>query len=78
MFESMSQFTDQIQLLQKMMKDENFRKLIDHPKVRQAMQDAEVQEVLKSKNIFKMMDHPKFLAILQDPELTALASKLKK
>ena len=38
---------NQMKMMQRMMKDENFRKLMDHPKMRAIMEDPEMKELLK-------------------------------
>ena len=76
MFGKMKGMMDQMQLIQKMMKDENFRAFISHPKIQEMFKDPELQEMMKKQDMSKMMTHPKFAALREDSELAALAAKL--
>jgi hypothetical protein len=66
----------QMQLMQKMMKDENFKAFISHPKVQELFRDPEFKEVAQTRDFSKIALHPKFKALSQDPELSALMSKI--
>ena len=76
MFGKVKGMMDQMQLFQKLMKDENFKAFISHPKIQELLKDPEFQEMLKSQNMSKMMNHPKFSALREDKELAGLAAKL--
>ncbi|HXV27658.1 MAG TPA: hypothetical protein VD913_01700 [bacterium] len=76
MFNKMSNMMEQMKLVQKLMKDENFKAFMSHPKVQEVFRDPEFQEILKSKDSGKIMAHPKLAALMQDPEVAALLSKL--
>ena len=65
------------QLFQQLMKDENFRALLAHPKMQELFRDPEVMELMKAKDFTKLLIHPKFAALRQDPELVSLFAKLK-
>lgn len=67
---------DQFQMMQKLMKDENFKAFIMHPKIQELLKDPEFQELMKSQDMGKMMNHPKFTAFREDAELASLASRL--
>lgn len=76
MFGNLKDMAGQIQFLGKMMKNENFRALMSHPKVQEVFKDPGFQEIAKTKDSVKMMNHPKMLALMNDPEVKALFSKL--
>ena len=76
MFDKMKNQWQQIQMMQKLMKDENFKALISHPKVQAMLQDKDVQEAVKSGDAAKMIGHPKLMALMRDPELAPLLAKL--
>ena len=66
----------QLQLMQKLMKDEHFRVLISHPKVQEMFQDPEFQELVKSKDWTKMTTPPKLASLMRDPEVAPLFAKV--
>lgn len=68
--------TQQIQLMQKLMKDENFRKFMMHPKVQELFKDPEFMEAMKNKDAAKLMGNPKIREFQADPELRELMGKL--
>ena len=76
MFDKMKGMLGDMQLMQKMMKDENFRAFVSHPKVQQLFGDPEFKEVAKTRDFSKIAAHPKFMALSQDPELAALMLKI--
>ena len=67
---------DQFQLMQRLMKDENFKAFMSHPKVQEVFRDPEFQEILKTKDQAKIMTYPKLLSLMQDPQIASLMSKL--
>ena len=77
MFENFKNMADQIQMAQKLMKDENFRNFMSHPKVQELLKDPQFQESLKKQDPSQLFNHPKVLALQTDPEIAALAAKLK-
>ena len=77
MFGNMKNMMGQIQMVTKMMKNENFRALMSHPKVQEVFKDPAVQAAAKGKDPVSMMNHPKMLALMNDPEIRQLFSKLK-
>ncbi len=77
MFDKLKGMADQFQMFQRMMKDENFRAFISHPKVQEVFKDLEFQKIIKENNVFKLMSHPKFSALMQDPEVRNLMLQLK-
>ncbi len=76
MFDKMKDMMGQMQMMQKMMKDENFRTFISHPKVQELFRDPEFKEIAKSRDFSKIAAHPKFMALAKDPELSALLVKI--
>jgi hypothetical protein len=77
MFGKMKDMMGQFQLMQTLMKDENFKAFISHPKIQEMMKDPEFIEALKKQDFTKISNHPKFSALKNDRELAELASKLK-
>ncbi len=67
---------DQMKLVQRLMKDENFQAFMSHPKVQEVFRDSEFQESLKAKDTGKIMAHPKLAALMQDAEVASLMAKL--
>jgi predicted double-glycine peptidase len=64
-------------MMQRLMKDENFRALMNHPKVQELMRDPEFIEIAKKQDFSVMMTHPKFAGLLGDPELQQLFLRMK-
>lgn len=67
---------NQMKMMQRLMKDENFQKLMDHPKMKAIMQDAEMKQLLKEQNPSKMASNPKLVSMMRDPELIQLMQKV--
>ena len=77
MFGKMKDMMGQMQMIQKMMKDENFKAFMSHPKVQELFKDPEFIAMLKTQDFQKISNHPKFSILREDKELAALAAKLK-
>ena len=75
MFGKMQDMMKQMQTMQKLMKDENFKAFITHPKVQELLRDPEFQTLIKGQDMSKIMTHPKFTVFREDPELAAMALK---
>ena len=67
----------QMQMVQKLMKDENFKALITHPKMQELLKDPEFLELMKTKDFQKAASNPKLAVLKDDPELLQLISKVK-
>ena len=76
MFDKMKDMMGNMQMMQRMMKDENFRAFVSHPKVQQLFRDPEFKEVAKTRDFSKIAAHPKFMALGQDPEIASLMLKI--
>ena len=76
MLDKMGDMFKMMQKMQHLMKDENFRNFVSHPKVREVMKDPELQSHMKSQNFSSLMSHPKFSSLMRDPEIAQLISKL--
>ena len=76
MFGNVRNMMDQVQMMQKLMKDENFKALIMNPKVREVFMDPEFQSIVKEQNFGKLATHPKFNSLMQDPEVRNLILKM--
>ena len=76
MFGKMKNMMEQMRLMQHLMKDENFKAFISHPKIQAIFQDPEFQDLLKTQDFQKIMDHPKFSGLKNDRELVQLISRL--
>jgi hypothetical protein len=66
----------QIQMMQKMMKDENFRKLMANPRVQELIKDQDFVKAMQDKDTDKLATNPRLLELQKDPELRELISKL--
>ena len=67
---------EQLQLMQRLMKDENFKKLMSHPKVQALFQDPEFLQLIKAQDMAKIATHPKFASTMKDPEVASLMTKI--
>ncbi len=76
MFDKMKGALEQIQKMQALLRDENFKALFGHPKVRELFSDKEFVQAMQSKDIAKLVGHQKFNEVLKDPEVSALMSKV--
>lgn len=66
----------QLQMMHKLMQDENFKAFVSHPKVQELFRDPEFKDVAKSRDFAKISSHPKFLEMARDPELSQLLLKI--
>ncbi len=76
MFDKMKDALGNMQMMQRMMQDKNFRAFISHPKVQELFRDPEFKEVAKSRDFSKIAVHPKFMELSKDPELSVLLLKI--
>ena len=76
MFDKIKGMMNQAQQLQELMKDENVRAFISHPKVQSVFMDPEFQAIVKEKSFSKLVTHPKFNSLMQDPTVAKLLAKL--
>ena len=76
MFGKMKDAMGQLAMMQRLMKDENFKAFISHPKVQALFKDAEFKEVAQTKDFSKILAHAKFAALTRDPEVAALMAKI--
>ena len=76
MFGPMKDMAAQFQMMQRLMKDENFKAFIAHPDIQELFRDPEFRDVAKTRDFTKILAHPKFAAALRDPELSALMAKV--
>lgn len=76
MFGKMKNMMGQMQMMQKLMKDENFKAFMMHPKIQELLKDPEFLEAMKNQDTTTLMNNPKFSALRQDPELAKLAAKM--
>ncbi len=76
MFDGMKNMAAQMQMMQKLMKDDNFKAFISHPKVQELFRDPEFKDVAKSRDFSQIATHPKFAALMKDPELSSLLMKI--
>ena len=67
---------NQIKMMQELMRDENFKAFIAHPKVQGLFRDPEFKDVAKSRDFSKIAAHPKFMQLARDPELSRLLLKI--
>ena len=76
MFDKMKDMMGQFQMMQKLMKDDNFKSFISHPKVQELFRDPEFKEIAKTRDFAKIVASPKFMALMKDPELSSLMAKI--
>ena len=76
MLDGMNGMMDQMKMMQDMMRDENFRAFISHPKVQELFRDPEFKLVAGTRDFSKIMEHPKFMELGRDPELSQLLLKI--
>ena len=62
--------------MQTLLKDENFRNFISHPKVRELFGDPEIAILSQSRDFAGLFAHPKLQSLMTDPEIRGLISKL--
>lgn len=76
MFDGMKNMAAQMQMMQRLMKDENFRAFVSHPKIQELFKDPEFKDIAKSRDFSQIATHPKFAALMKDPELSSLLMKI--
>lgn len=76
MFGKMKGMMEQMQLMQRLMRDENFKAFLSHPKVQELFKDETFKAVAQSRDFMKIASHSKFAQILRDPEVAALMAKI--
>jgi hypothetical protein len=76
MFEKLKEKLRQMQMMRRLMKDENFKAFISHPKVKALFRDPEFKEVAGARNFDRIAAHPKFIKITKDPEVAALLIRI--
>lgn len=76
MFDHIGKIMGNFQLINRLMKDENFKALMMHPKFRGLMSDSAFQEILKTRDTQKINNHPKMLELMRDAEFKTLISKI--
>ncbi len=76
MFGHLNGMMGNIQMMQKLMRDENFKAFISHPKVQELFKDEEFKEVAKTRDFSKIFSHPKFATLMREPELSSLMAKI--
>ena len=77
MFGKMKDMSAQMQMVQKLMKDENFKALIAHPRMQELMKDPDFLELMKTKDFQKAASNPKLAGLKNDPELLELMSRVQ-
>ena len=76
MFDKMKDMMGQMQMMQQLMQDENFKAFISHPKTQELFRDPEFKEVAQSRDFAKITVHPKSMELARDPELSRLLVKI--
>ncbi len=76
MFGKMGNMMKQIQMMQKLMKDENFKAFISHPKMQELIKDPQFMELMKKQDMPALQKHPKFGSVMKDPEILELIRKI--
>ena len=76
MFDKMNDMMAQMKMMQELMRDENFKTFISHPKVQELFRDPEFKAVAGTRDYSKIAVHPKFMELSRDPELARLLQKI--
>ena len=76
MFDKMKDRMGQMKMMQELMRDENFKTFISHPRVQELFRDPEFKGVAASRDFSKIAAHPKFMELARDPELSQLLLKI--
>ena len=76
MLGKMNDLMKQMQMAQQLMKDENFKTFMSHPKIQSVFMDPEFQAILKTQDQTKILSHPRLAGLKNDPEVAALLAKL--
>ena len=76
MFEKMKDMMGQMKMMQGMMRDENFKAFISHPKVRELFRDPEFKAVAATRDFSRIATHEKFKQLTRDPALAQLLIKI--
>ena len=76
MLEKMKDAMKQLELIQRLMKDEHARALLTHPKVQALFQDADFQQLIKTQDLPKLLTHPTLASLMHDPDIASLISKV--
>ncbi len=76
MFGKMGDMMKQVQMMQKLMKDDNFKAFISHPKMQELIKDPEFMQLMKKQDMPALQKHARFGAIMRDPEILGLIQKI--
>ena len=76
MFDNMKDMMSQMKMMQELMKDENFKAFISHPKVQELFKDPAFKEVAQTRDFSKITAHPKFMELMKDSQLSQLMLKI--
>lgn len=66
----------QLQMMQRLMKDDHFKALMSHPNVQELFKDQQFLALIKSQDMAKIAAYPKLVALMRDPDLAPLFTKL--
>lgn len=76
MFEKFGGMMKPLQLLQRLMKDDNVKALLSHLKVQALFKDPEFQAIIKAQDLAKLASHPRLSSLMRDPEIAPLLAKV--
>jgi hypothetical protein len=76
MFGKMGDMMKQVQMMQKLMKDDNFKAFISHPKMQELIKDPEFMQLMKKQDMPALQKHARFGAVMKDPEILSLIQKI--
>ncbi len=62
----------------KLAHDENFKRLMGHPKIQQLLANREFVDAARSKNFMKLLSNPEFAALMSDPEVMDIMTRIDK
>ncbi len=67
----------QLQIMQRLMSDKNFKVLMAHPKIQEIFKDPGFREAIQSQDVNRIMNDPRILVLKEDPEVAPLLLQLQ-
>lgn len=71
---------EDLQQVMKIMKQlasaDKVKHFLEHPKVRDLLQDPQFQQIAAKKDFMKLLSHPKFNDLMKDPEIQKLSEEI--
>ena len=76
MFGKVKEKFQQWKTTRRLMKDEGFRQVMQHPKIKDLFKDPEFKRLLKTNDQARISRYPKLTRLMRDPEVAPLLRKL--